>query len=137
MAVTMSSPDLYGPFWVATTLIFVTAGEGLTTRATLWIRIVAGCHIDYVAIHRVLIPKGYKHNEEDRLCEATPQLGPRVASILGATKTDLGWTGFCGSFEAEVWHKDRRTCSGTGRCVVLGESAGNRIGGQRVLLAVY
>jgi hypothetical protein len=26
MAVTMSSPDLYGPFWVATTLIFVTAG---------------------------------------------------------------------------------------------------------------
>ena len=27
MAVTMSSPDLYGPFWVATTLIFVTAGE--------------------------------------------------------------------------------------------------------------
>jgi hypothetical protein len=26
MAVTLSSPDLYGPFWVATTLIFVTAG---------------------------------------------------------------------------------------------------------------
>jgi hypothetical protein len=26
MGVTMSSPDLYGPFWVATTLIFVTAG---------------------------------------------------------------------------------------------------------------
>lgn len=26
MEVTMTSPDLYGPFWVATTLIFVTAG---------------------------------------------------------------------------------------------------------------
>jgi hypothetical protein len=26
MSVTMTSPDLYGPFWVATTLIFVTAG---------------------------------------------------------------------------------------------------------------
>ncbi|KAF8065746.1 yipf1 [Scenedesmus sp. PABB004] len=28
MAVTLSSPDLYGPFWVATTLIFVTAVAG-------------------------------------------------------------------------------------------------------------
>lgn len=27
MEVTMSSPDLYGPFWVVTTLVFVTAGE--------------------------------------------------------------------------------------------------------------
>lgn len=33
MAVTMSSPDLYGPFWIATTLIFVTAG-GCSSQAS-------------------------------------------------------------------------------------------------------
>jgi len=38
MAVTMSSPDLYGPFWVATTLIFVTA--------------VAGNYADFIAFKK-------------------------------------------------------------------------------------
>jgi hypothetical protein len=38
MAVTMTSPDLYGPFWVATTLIFVTAVAGNYAEFIAWNR---------------------------------------------------------------------------------------------------
>lgn len=36
MSVTMTSPDLYGPFWVATTLIFVTAGRSVLLLGWCW-----------------------------------------------------------------------------------------------------
>lgn len=38
MEVTMTSPDLYGPFWVATTLIFVTAVAGNYAEYIAWNR---------------------------------------------------------------------------------------------------
>ncbi|GBF89718.1 hypothetical protein Rsub_02888 [Raphidocelis subcapitata] len=38
MEVTMTSPDLYGPFWVATTLIFVTAVAGNYAEFIAWER---------------------------------------------------------------------------------------------------
>ncbi|KAI8476789.1 MAG: hypothetical protein J3K34DRAFT_516364 [Monoraphidium minutum] len=38
MAVTMASPDLYGPFWVATTLVFVTAVAGNYAEFIAWNR---------------------------------------------------------------------------------------------------
>lgn len=40
MEVTMTSPDLYGPFWVATTLIFVTAGAFCRV---MWVRVSLRC----------------------------------------------------------------------------------------------
>lgn len=36
MSVTMTSPDLYGPFWIATTLIFVIAGKLRVLMQLLW-----------------------------------------------------------------------------------------------------
>jgi hypothetical protein len=38
MEVTMTSPDLYGPFWVATTLVFVTAVAGNYAEFIAWER---------------------------------------------------------------------------------------------------
>jgi hypothetical protein len=42
MDVTMTSPDLYGPFWVATTLVFVTAVAGNYAEFIAWNRGAAG-----------------------------------------------------------------------------------------------
>jgi hypothetical protein len=42
MEVTMTSPDLYGPFWVATTLIFVTAVAGNYAEFIAWNRGAGG-----------------------------------------------------------------------------------------------
>jgi len=36
MATTMSNPDLYGPFWIATTLVFVTAVAGNYADFVAW-----------------------------------------------------------------------------------------------------